>query len=98
MKSLDCQLLVLSDSKAKIGDEEISLGDCVTVEPNDPTIPVFIGRVIYLWQDKNKEKHFHARWFWYVHTKNFVLEKNETDLNEIGWYTAFDRYCDILAN
>lgn len=51
-------------SKVKVGEEEIGVGDCVTVEPNDPTIPVFIGRVMYMWQGKNNEKQFHAQWFW----------------------------------
>ncbi|XP_024944997.1 DNA (cytosine-5)-methyltransferase PliMCI isoform X2 [Cephus cinctus] len=50
-------------TKAIVGDEEISVNDCVMVEPSDPTIPLQIARVIYMWENRRGFKMFHATWF-----------------------------------
>ena len=48
-----------------VGEDRISVGDCVVVEPSDPKTPLFVGKVISMWQDnKLKEKMFHVHWFW----------------------------------
>ncbi|XP_033200860.1 DNA (cytosine-5)-methyltransferase PliMCI [Bombus vancouverensis nearcticus] len=44
-------------------DEEIKGNDCVLIESNDPTVPLQIAKVIYMWEDKNGAKLCHANWF-----------------------------------
>ncbi|XP_052224566.1 DNA (cytosine-5)-methyltransferase 1-like isoform X2 [Dreissena polymorpha] len=46
-----------------INGEEVSVGDCVSVKPDDPTTPLYIARIAYMWEDGKKEKKFHAHWF-----------------------------------
>eukprot|EP00057_Strongylocentrotus_purpuratus_P012708 XP_011667182.1 PREDICTED: DNA (cytosine-5)-methyltransferase PliMCI isoform X1 [Strongylocentrotus purpuratus] len=50
---------------AMIDDQKIENGDCVQIHPDDPTKPLFIARVIYMWQDSDGEMMFHAQWFVY---------------------------------
>lgn len=47
----------------KLIDEEIRANDCVLIESSDPTVPLQIAKVIYMWQDKNGAKLCHANWF-----------------------------------
>ncbi|KAL2747796.1 DNA (cytosine-5)-methyltransferase PliMCI isoform X1 [Vespula maculifrons] len=47
----------------KLIDEEIRANDCVLIESSDPTVPLQIAKVIYMWQDKNGGKLCHANWF-----------------------------------
>lgn len=50
--------------KVMIEEEEISVGDCVMVEPDDPKVPVYTARVTAMWETEGrKEKLFHADWF-----------------------------------
>lgn len=50
---------------AMIGDERVENGDCVLIHPDDPSKPMFISRVIYMWQESDGEMMFHAQWFVY---------------------------------
>ncbi|KAL0106555.1 hypothetical protein PUN28_016331 [Cardiocondyla obscurior] len=43
-----------------VGGEKIELNDYVLLEPRDPTIPLQICKVVYMWENKNGEKLFHA--------------------------------------
>ncbi|XP_006821782.2 DNA (cytosine-5)-methyltransferase 1 [Saccoglossus kowalevskii] len=47
----------------RINDEEISIGDAVSVSPQDPTKPVLLAFVTYMWEDGNKDQMFHAKWY-----------------------------------
>ncbi|KZC09572.1 PREDICTED: DNA (cytosine-5)-methyltransferase PliMCI-like [Dufourea novaeangliae] len=44
-------------------DEEIKINDYVLIESNDPTVPLQIAKVMYMWEDKNGAKLCHANWF-----------------------------------
>ena len=44
-------------------DEEIKTDDYVLIESNDPTIPLQVARVMYMWEDKSGAKLCHANWF-----------------------------------
>ncbi|XP_076753512.1 DNA (cytosine-5)-methyltransferase PliMCI [Xylocopa sonorina] len=44
-------------------DEEIQANDYVLIESNDPTVPLQIAKVIYMWEDKTGAKLCHANWF-----------------------------------
>lgn len=46
-----------------VGDEEIRINDCVMIEPSDSSIPLYIAKVVYMFETKNGEKLFHASWF-----------------------------------
>ena len=37
-------------------------GDCVSVTPEEPNVPLYIARVISLWEEAG-DKYFHACWF-----------------------------------
>lgn len=45
-----------------VGNERIELNDYVLVEPRNPAIPLHIGKVIYMWENKVGVKQFHANW------------------------------------
>ncbi|XP_076281112.1 DNA (cytosine-5)-methyltransferase PliMCI [Lasioglossum baleicum] len=44
-------------------DEEIKINDYVLIESNDPTVPLQIAKVMYMWDDRNGAKLCHANWF-----------------------------------
>ncbi|CAK9832323.1 DNA (cytosine-5)-methyltransferase PliMCI [Anthophora retusa] len=44
-------------------NEEIKADDYVLIESNDPTVPLQVAKVIYMWEDKNGAKLCHANWF-----------------------------------
>jgi len=46
-----------------VGNERIQINDYVLVEPRNPAIPLHIAKVIFMWEDKNGMKKFHANWF-----------------------------------
>uniref|UniRef100_A0A3Q3G927 DNA (cytosine-5)-methyltransferase n=1 Tax=Labrus bergylta TaxID=56723 RepID=A0A3Q3G927_9LABR len=48
--------------KVCVNDEELELGDCVSVSSEDPSTPLFLARITSLWEDNNG-KMFHAHWF-----------------------------------
>ncbi|XP_023241204.1 DNA (cytosine-5)-methyltransferase 1-like [Centruroides sculpturatus] len=50
-------------SSVKINDEIVNCGDCVLVAPVDPTIPLYVARVVYMWENGNGDMMFHAHWF-----------------------------------
>lgn len=43
-----------------VGNERIVLNDYVLLEPRDPTIPLKICKIVFMWENKNGEKRFHA--------------------------------------
>ena len=47
----------------KVNGEAVEMGECLTVKPDDPEIPAYVGRVMYMWQNSEGEKWFHAHWF-----------------------------------
>lgn len=48
-------------------DFQISIGDYISVKPEDPSIPLYIGRVQSLYEDNRGEMKAHVHWFWYGH-------------------------------
>ncbi|XP_076291228.1 DNA methyltransferase 1a [Lasioglossum baleicum] len=46
-----------------VGDENIQLNDYVLVEPKNPSIPFHVAKVVYMWENRNGIKQFHANWF-----------------------------------
>ncbi|XP_076648177.1 DNA methyltransferase 1a isoform X2 [Halictus rubicundus] len=46
-----------------VGDENIQLNDYVLVEPKNPSIPLHVAKVVYMWENRNGIKQFHANWF-----------------------------------
>ena len=49
-----------------INGEEIVCGDCVALCPDDPSVPLYIAQVMYLWEDGDGKKRFHSKWFRYT--------------------------------
>ena len=43
---------------------QVSVGECVSVKPDDPTVPFYIAHIAYMWEDSKGVKKFHAHWFW----------------------------------
>jgi len=43
-----------------VGNEKIKINDYVLLEPRDPTIPLQVCKVVFMWENKNGEKRFHA--------------------------------------
>ncbi|KYN05968.1 DNA (cytosine-5)-methyltransferase PliMCI [Cyphomyrmex costatus] len=43
-----------------VGNEKIEINDYVLLEPRDPTIPLQICKIVFMWETKNGEKRFHA--------------------------------------
>lgn len=50
-------------SSVKVDEEIIECGDCVLVAPVDSTVPLYIARVVYMWENGNGDMMFHAHWF-----------------------------------
>ena len=51
-------------SAAVVNGERVFAGGHVTIEPDDPSIPIYIAEVVALWQEgRSGEKFLHARWF-----------------------------------
>ncbi|XP_012254092.2 DNA (cytosine-5)-methyltransferase 1-like isoform X2 [Athalia rosae] len=47
-----------------VGGEELRINDCVLIEPDDPAIPLYIAKIVYMYEMINGEKKlFHANWF-----------------------------------
>nr|XP_033324473.1 DNA (cytosine-5)-methyltransferase PliMCI-like [Megalopta genalis] len=46
-----------------VGNENIQLNDYVLVEPKNPVIPLHVAKIIYMWENRNGIKQFHANWF-----------------------------------
>uniref|UniRef100_A0A672RNF0 DNA (cytosine-5)-methyltransferase n=1 Tax=Sinocyclocheilus grahami TaxID=75366 RepID=A0A672RNF0_SINGR len=47
--------------KVRVENEVVEVGDCVSVSPADPSHPLYLARIMALWEDG--EKMFHAHWF-----------------------------------
>ncbi|KAL8585576.1 hypothetical protein ACOMHN_050335 [Nucella lapillus] len=62
-------------SSIQIGGHPIKCGDCVSVRPHEPTDPVYIARVQYLYQVSNGDKMLHVHWF---------LRGSDTVLGEVS--------------
>ncbi|KAK7495817.1 hypothetical protein BaRGS_00013037, partial [Batillaria attramentaria] len=50
-------------AKAKINNDIIECGDCVSICPDDPSCPLFIARVQYMFEDRHGEKKLHVHWY-----------------------------------
>lgn len=50
-------------SSVIVGTETIASNDCVMIESSDPTVPLQIAKVMYMWENKNGLKLFHANWY-----------------------------------
>ena len=50
-------------TSAIVGEEKISVNDCVMIEVKNTTIPLQIARVVYMWESVKGGKLFHASWF-----------------------------------
>lgn len=59
----------------KINDDVISIGDCVSVLPQDKEKNLFIGKVIKLWEESDKTKMVHLDWY---------IRATETVLGEVA--------------
>ena len=49
-------------SAAKVNGERIECGDYVCAKPDDPTIPLYVAQVMYMFENGDGEKMFHASW------------------------------------
>uniref|UniRef100_S4RAY1 DNA (cytosine-5-)-methyltransferase 1 n=1 Tax=Petromyzon marinus TaxID=7757 RepID=S4RAY1_PETMA len=49
--------------RVRLDDEELGVGDCVVVCPDDPSKPLFPARITSMWEEENGEKWFHPHWF-----------------------------------
>ncbi|KAG9430318.1 DNA methyltransferase 1a [Apis mellifera carnica] len=63
-----------------VGDEEIRINDYVLVEPRNPAIPSHVAKVIYMWENKNGIKQFHANW---LHRGNDTILGETSDPIEL---------------
>ncbi|XP_011881443.1 PREDICTED: DNA (cytosine-5)-methyltransferase PliMCI-like [Vollenhovia emeryi] len=43
-----------------VGNEKIEINDYVLLEPRDPSIPLKICKVVFMWENENGERRFHA--------------------------------------
>ncbi|KAM9095470.1 DNA (cytosine-5)-methyltransferase 1-like [Sarcophilus harrisii] len=50
-------------NKVSINSEQLEVGDCVAISPDDPTKPLWLARITALWEDNNGQM-FHAHWFY----------------------------------
>ncbi|XP_061556979.1 DNA (cytosine-5)-methyltransferase 1 [Phycodurus eques] len=48
--------------KVCVNEEELEVGDCVSVSSEDPSTPLYLARITAMWEDNNG-KMFHAHWF-----------------------------------
>ena len=39
------------------------MGECLMVKPDSPDVPLYIARSMYMWENSDGEKMFHAHWF-----------------------------------
>ncbi|XP_033204996.2 DNA methyltransferase 1a isoform X1 [Bombus vancouverensis nearcticus] len=63
-----------------VGDEKIEINDYVLVEPRNPAIPSHVAKVIYMWENKNGIKQFHANW---LHRGNDTILGETSDPIEL---------------
>lgn len=45
---------------------KVVLNDVVSLCPDSPDEPLYIARIISMWEDSIGKKKFHGWWFWYV--------------------------------
>jgi hypothetical protein len=45
---------------------KVNIGDYVKLCPSDPRVPLYICKVISMWEDSKGEKMFHGRWMRYA--------------------------------
>ncbi|XP_014281484.1 DNA (cytosine-5)-methyltransferase 1 [Halyomorpha halys] len=48
---------------AKVGEEIVNVGDCVSVEPANSSSPVVVGRIMYMWENKFTQMFMHVQWY-----------------------------------
>ena len=49
-----------------LNGERVEVGECVSVKPDDPSTPLYIARLIYMWEEASGSKMFHGHWFRFV--------------------------------
>ncbi|XP_028404801.1 DNA (cytosine-5)-methyltransferase 1-like isoform X2 [Dendronephthya gigantea] len=47
---------------AKVENELVKIGEFVKLCPNEPSVPLYICKIIEMWEDREGEKMFHGRW------------------------------------
>lgn len=52
---------------------QVNIGDYVKLCPSDPRVPLYICRVISMWENGKGEKMFHGRWMRYVSIDHFII-------------------------
>ena len=68
---------------AIVNGERVFAGGHVTIEPNDPSIPLYVAEVVALWEEnKTGEQFLHARWF--CRGTDTVLGETCDDPNELA--------------
>ena len=53
-------------SKVLINGTDVSVGDCVALCPDDPSAPLYITKILYMWEDRDGKKKFHGQWYRYA--------------------------------
>lgn len=51
-------------SRAVVNEQELRWGDFVLVTPTDPGTPLYVARIVYMFETSSGDKMFHAHWFW----------------------------------
>ncbi|XP_077510414.1 DNA (cytosine-5)-methyltransferase PliMCI-like [Amblyomma americanum] len=51
-------------SRAVVNGCELRWGDFVLVTPKEPGTPLYVARVVYMYETPSGDKMFHAHWFW----------------------------------
>ncbi|XP_028404799.1 DNA (cytosine-5)-methyltransferase 1-like isoform X2 [Dendronephthya gigantea] len=46
----------------EVNNEEVNVNDFVKLSPDDPRVPLYICKIIEMWEDGKGEKMFHGRW------------------------------------
>ena len=52
---------------------QVVVGDAVSVCPEDPHVPLYIARIIFMWENNMGMKQFHAHWFRYCTAVDVIL-------------------------
>ena len=42
---------------------QVEMGECLTVKPDDPSVPLYVARAMSMWEESDGEKMVHAHWF-----------------------------------
>lgn len=67
-------------------DLQVEIGDVVMLCPDEPNEPLYISKIMYMWEESGGKKFFHGRWFrsgfkWQG-VRNIDRERSEVELKE----------------